>query len=132
MFVTATGANKIGTHFSPMDRTDALACIPVKNVTVKSTRLESGEVVLAHPVGMRPWMMRIMRTFGGSPDYVRTKKLQLDTLGTSVWDLIDGHSNVKKLIKHFATQHKLHPREAEVSISKFLRELGRRGIIGLK
>jgi len=115
-----------------MDRAQALSCIPVKNEMVESTRLESGEVVLAHPVGMRPWMMRLMRTIGRPTDNVHTKKLQLDTLGTSVWDLIDGQSNVKKLIKHFAAQHQLHPREAEVSISKFLRELGRRGIIGLK
>lgn len=132
MSVTPTGAINIGLKNSAMDRAEALACIPVKNETVKSTRLQSGEVVLAHPVGMRRWMVRLMRTLGGPADYVRTKKIQLDTLGTTVWDLIDGRSTVKKLIKRFAAQHQLHPREAEVSVSKFLRELGRRGIIGLK
>lgn len=60
------------------------------------------------------------------------KKLQLDALGTEVWDLIDGRRSVRKIIQRFAETHRLHPREAEVSVTRFLRELGKRGLIGLQ
>lgn len=132
MFATASGAIKIGKKSSTLDRDQALDSVPVKNESVTCMRLESGEVMLSHPVGMRPFITHLMRTLGGPADYVRTKKLQLDALGTSVWDAIDGRRTVRMLIKQFAAHHKLHPREAELSVSRFLRELGKRGIIGLK
>ena len=56
------------------------------------------------------------------------KKIELDELGTEVWDLLDGRRSVRHLIKSFAGTHQLEPREAEVSVTQFIRELGRRGL----
>jgi hypothetical protein len=53
-------------------------------------------------------------------------------LGTAVWDLIDGRLSVERLIKRFAHLYQLQSREAEMSVTQFLRELGRRGIIGMR
>jgi hypothetical protein len=37
-------------------RSEALACIPVKNRHVREQRLDSGELVVLYPVTVRPWM----------------------------------------------------------------------------
>ena len=113
-------------------RAAALQVIPMKNRMVTESRLDSGEVIVTYPVTVRPWMARVMNMLGRTPDKPMTRKLQLDTLGTVVWDLLDGKRNVEKLIEQFADRYQLQTREAEVSVTQFLRELGRRGIIGMR
>ncbi len=120
------------TEPSTIKRTEALKSTPVKNIEVTATRLENGEVLLTYPVGMRPWMTGIVRWLGGKPDRTQTKKIQLDTLGTDVWDQLDGKRSVRQVIKQFAKKHRLHQKEAEMSVTQFLRDLGKRGIIGIK
>ena len=117
---------------SAISRTEALESIPVKNIDVAEIRLETGEVLLNYPVGMRPWITAIVEHFGGKSGKTQTKKLQLDVLGTAVWDQLDGKRSVRKVIQQFANKHHLHPKEAEKSVTQFLRDLGKRGIIGLK
>jgi hypothetical protein len=113
-------------------RIQALECTPVKNIHVKAMRLDTGEIMLTYPAAMRPWIAGLIRRFGGASDKSFIKKLQLDELGTQVWDLIDGSATVQSVIQRFAEDTQLHLKEAEVSVSRFLRELGRRGIIGLR
>jgi hypothetical protein len=110
-----------------------MACIPVKGGHVQETRLETGEILLAYPDYKQSWFNRLFRRPGGpDKDTVRLKKLQLDTLGTAVWGLLDGRRSVQQIIERFADTYSLHPKEAEVSVSQFLRELGRRELIGLR
>ena len=113
-------------------RSEALNVTPVKSVEIDEIQLETGEVLLRYPVKARPWASALIRWFGSEPDRVQKKKLQLDVLGTAVWGLLDGDRSVRQVIQLFSDQHQLHPKEAEVSVTQFLRELGKRGIIGLK
>lgn len=113
-------------------REEALKSTPVKSAEVKEERLETGEVLLTYPVTIRPWIGGLIRQFGGDADRVQLKKLHLDELGTAVWDLMDGRRSVRRVIQGFAGKYQLHIKEAEVSVTRFLRELGRRGLIGLK
>jgi hypothetical protein len=115
-----------------ISRAEALESKPVKNSDIQEVHLETGDVLLTYPMRVRPWVAAVAHRFGGSPGHVRKKKLQLDQLGTAVWGLIDGERSVKQLIKRFSEQHQLHKREAEVAVTQFLRELGKRGLIGLK
>ena len=116
-----------------LDRAQALACIPVKGSHVQESRLESGEILLAYPDYRQPWFARMIRRVGQTDkNTVRIKKLQLDALGTSVWELLDGRRSVRHIMELFADKYRLHPKEAEVSVSQFLRELGRRELIGLR
>ena len=114
-----------------ISRAEALNRIPVKNIQITEERLETGEVLIGYPVTIRPFFASLVKRFGGSEKQVQTKKLQLDTLGSSVWDLLDGKRSVRQLIQIFAETHQLQPREAEVAVTQFIRELGRRGLIGL-
>ncbi len=114
-----------------ISRAEALNRIPVKNIQITEERLETGEILIGYPVTIRPLFASLVKRFGGSEKQVQTKKLQLDTLGSSVWDLLDGKRSVRQLIQIFAETHQLQPREAEVAVTQFIRELGRRGLIGL-
>jgi Coenzyme PQQ synthesis protein D (PqqD) len=115
-----------------ISRSEALNCIPVKNIQARETRGEAGLVLLSYPVETRPWIAGWIRRFGGASDVVRLKKLQLDTLGTAVWDLLDGKRTVGQVIQDFTAMQRLHPTEANVAVTLFLRELGKRGLIGLR
>ncbi len=114
-----------------ISRAEALDRIPAKNVQITEDRLETGEILIGYPVTIRPFFATLVKRFGGPEEQVQTKKLQLDTLGSSVWDLLDGKRSVRQLIQIFAETHQLQPREAEVAVTQFIRELGRRGLIGL-
>ncbi|MBI5592306.1 MAG: PqqD family peptide modification chaperone [Deltaproteobacteria bacterium] len=117
---------------SPLSRTDALCCIPIRNPLVLENRLDSGEILLSYPETLRPWFAGILRRMKKESELRRMRKLQLDILGTGVWDLVDNKSTVMEIIDSFAGLHQLYRKESEVSVIQFLRELGRRGIIGMK
>jgi hypothetical protein len=112
--------------------TAAMACRPVKHEHVEAQPLESGELLLTYQVAVRPWLGRLLRRLGrGDPPPPR-RKVQLDTLGTQVWGWIDGERSVKEIVKAFSEAHQLSHREAELSVTAFLRMLGKRGLIGMR
>ncbi len=115
-----------------MTRTEALKFTPVKSTRIQESRLETGVILLTYPVDIKPWVDRIAKRFGKKESKPIEKKLQLDELGTAVWGQINGERSVRQVIQRFAKKYQLHTKEAEVSVTRFLRELGRRGIIGLK
>ena len=117
---------------SGLARSEALGCTPVKNAAVVERRLETGEALLTYPIRLRPWLGRLFGRVAGGRAAGFTRRLQLDTLGTQVWDLMEEGQTVDRLIHVFARMHQLPPREAEVCVTRFLYELGRRGIIGLQ
>ena len=118
------------TKGNPLSRREALEYTPVRSRQISEIRLDSGEVVIEYPLIVRPWMAALAGRLGGG-QAKQTKKLQLDALGTSVWDLVDGKRSVRTIIQIFAKAHCLGNREAEVSVTNFLRQLGQRGLLGL-
>ena len=115
-----------------LTRSEALDCVPLKNALVTESRTEMGLALLSYPLQVRPWLAALMRRFGRSYEGPPPKKLQLDSLGTSVWDLMDGRRSVRQVIQQFSHAFKLHPKEAELSVTSFMRELGKRGLIAFK
>ncbi len=113
-------------------RDEALGAVPVKNRYVREARLENGVVVLHYPVSAPPWVVRIARWIGKDPGAPREGRLQLDALGTAVWGLIDGRRPVREIAAAFAAAHQLEPREAQTAVAHFMRQLGRRGLVGLR
>lgn len=112
-------------------KAQSLRCVPYKSDEVKENRGPDGEILLTYPVKAKPIFSRVIRAMGGATDGVTWRKLQLDSLGTSVWELLDGRRTVNAIILQFAKEHAVHPKEAEVSVTRFLYELGKRELIGL-
>lgn len=105
----------------------------MKNRAVTETRLAGGEVLLEFPAAPpRGWAAALARLLGGGRAAPRRGRLELDSLGTAVWDRIDGKRSIAALAAGFAAAHRLDGREAEIAVTQFLRELGRRGLIGLR
>lgn len=115
-----------------LSREDALACRPVREESVGEELLENDLFRLSYPVRVRPWMAGLMRRFGRREPEPMVKRIELDELGSAVWRLIDGRRTVRQIVGEFQSAYRLGRKEAEVSVTAFLRELGRRGILGLK
>ena len=116
---------------APLSRAEALSYRPVRNPEVRDEVLDTGEVMIIYPVRVRPWFVRMAQRLGWNSDAPIIKKLQLDELGTATWKLMDGERTVKQIVREFGARYQLQSKEAEVSVTAFIRELGRRGIIGL-
>jgi len=115
----------------PVSRSEALRCRPVKHPRISEETLEAGVVLVSYPLRTRPWIAKIARRLDPGPEKPVIKKLQLDEMGSAAWRLIDGRRTVSRIIREFSDAYQLHPKEAEVAVTLFLRDLGKRGIIGL-
>jgi hypothetical protein len=114
-----------------MSRDEALACIPVKSEAITSTRTPEGLIRLRYPLVVKPWIAQLGRRFGAAPGAAPSRQLELDQLGSLTWELIDGQRSVRAIVRHFVQRTQVHPKEAEAAVTRFLRELGRRGIVGM-
>ena len=114
-----------------LTRAEALACTPAKSNRVKETVMEDGNLLLEYTVSVRPWFAGILKRLGAGTDGRIAKKLQLDELGTEVWGMVDNNRTVRQIVTEFARTHQLMEREAEVAVTRFFRELGKRGLVGL-
>lgn len=115
-----------------ISRDQALLCIPEKNSLAKEDALESGDLILTYPATYKPFFSKIQQLIRKDPKKTFTRKIQLDSLGVDVWKNIDGQKTVKTLIKDFSDLHRLNYKEAEISVTLFLKSLGEKGLIIIK
>jgi hypothetical protein len=101
----------------------------MKSLEVIEERSESGELLLTYPLTLRPWLLRLAQRMGLRSNEPLSRKLQLDEMGTLAWSLMDGKKTVQDMADLISHRYKLNRREAEVAITTFLRELGRKGLI---
>ena len=114
-----------------LTRHASLECIPLRNPQVLTEPREDG-LMLRYQVKVKPWFQWLSRHLLSSESTVLDKKLELDLLGSTVWEMIDGHQSVREIARDFQDQHQLDPREAELAVSGFLRELGKRGLVAMR
>ena len=114
-----------------LSRQEALQCRPVVNSSIHFSESDSGLILLEYPLPMKPFFLSLFRRFQQNYEYP-TKKLELDEMGSVVWNYIDGKTDVHTMIDHFAGRYKITTEEAEQSITAFLVELGKRGIIAMR
>ena len=110
-------------------RTEALAGIPERSSSVTWQVLESGDILIEYPLKLQPFFLQLAHRFQKGQAQRPTKKLQLDTMGSKVWQMFDGIKDVKAIIIAVAEQSGLSLVEAEISVTAFLRQLGRRGLV---
>ena len=115
----------------PLSLQKAMACVPVRNQLVEESYRTNKTVTLSYPLRMRPMFSKLTAAFGHEPP-VQKKRLELDELGTFCWKLINDRRSVQRISTKLADAYKLHPEEARMAVSEFVRQLGKRGLIGLK
>lgn len=114
-----------------VNRDQALNCIPAVTPGVHWQEQTDGHVLIEYPISIKPLLQAVFKRFNGGKEESMTKKLQLDAYGTRVFRQIDGEKSVRSIIEEFAVETTVTRQEAELSVTTFLRELGRRGIIVL-
>ncbi len=115
-----------------MQKKEALLCIPEKNRMVEETILESGDLILSYQSMYKPFFLKVRKFMRPGAKNTFRRKIQLDKLGVHVWSLIDGQKDVQEIIKNFAAFHTLNYREAEISVTLFIKSLGEKGLIGIR
>jgi hypothetical protein len=113
----------------PWTKQEALSCIPERNPGIEESVPDTGGLILSFPVMYKPFFIRLQRFFRSKPQKTFRRKIQLDGLGMDVWSLLDGKRDVGTVIKAFAGLHGLNEKEAEISVTLFLRSLGQKGLI---
>lgn len=112
-----------------LTRTEALAGIPVRSPSATWEILENGDVLIEYPLAIKPFFIQLAKRFQKGHEQKPTKKLQLDGMGSKVWLMFDGVKEIKMIIYQVADQSGLSLQEAEIAVTTFLRQLGRRGLI---
>lgn len=115
----------------PASRETSLAMRPARNAQVVEEALDNGLVRLIYPTTVKPWFAGLALRMGLWDGAPLTRKLELDELGTFCWRMLDGNASVRDVAAALSGRYGLPRREAELAVAAFLRELGRRGVIGL-
>jgi hypothetical protein len=111
----------------PLTRDQSLASIPLRNEAVGAERTDAGETRLVVPRRDAWWVGVLARVF-----YIpKQRRITLDEVGSYVWELCDGRHDVRRIVKALSARYKLHRKEAEVSVVAYLRELAKKGLIGI-
>ncbi len=115
-----------------MTREQALACTPVQNNVISWEENGSGNVQIEYVLLLKPFFHSIFKRFSNESSNVPTRKIQLDELGSDVWKMIDGKRTTSEIIIEFSSLQNISTQESEQSVTTFFRELGKRGLIGLR
>jgi hypothetical protein len=125
--------DKVGRYFPavatqhPLSREQTLAIAPIRNPYVTWDNVEGGEIVLKIP-RRADRLGKLVSRFFRVPDY---KEVVLDEVGASVWELCDGKRDMGSVIAETSRRYKLNRREAEVSVTAYIKTLAERKLIGL-
>lgn len=112
---------------SPPSRPEALAAVPVRSTDIRVQTTGQGLVRIISPMRVRTWLSRILpKSFTHT-----TRTLELDAMGSFVWQHIDGKNSVQTLAEIVVSHYQCHPSEAKHAVAAFIRQLGQRGIVGL-
>ena len=110
-----------------LTREQALSACPVRNPNLEWEVNEQDEVVVKIPrrgdnVGrFLGWMFFVPES----------RPIVLDEVGSFVWNYCDGSRSVADLVDLMAAEYQVGKREMELSLTEYLKTLGKRGMVGL-
>lgn len=125
--------NMVNGNRPKVSRAQMLGAIPVRNGTVEWARETRDE---SHP---NVALLRIPRRadkFGNTvaklfrlPEH---RRLELDEIGSDVWEMCDGTVSVDALTRAICTKYHLNRRQAEASVTAYLKMLAERRLVALR
>ncbi|NIM05859.1 MAG: PqqD family peptide modification chaperone [Armatimonadetes bacterium] len=108
-----------------LTRRQALSALPVRNQAFAVRRTENGETEITVP-RRNDWLGKLLSLILLIP---KERKIVLEAVGSEVWDMCDGAHTVSQMADALVKKHKLDRREAETSLTEYLRRLGKRRLI---
>lgn len=132
----ALAKEKIQGKKPQISRADVLAAIPLRNpliewerVTPKDADAEAAQTVLMKIPRRKDKLGNFAAKIFRLPDF---RKLELDEIGSDVWEFCDGTRTVEAIIKGMGDKYKMNRRQTEASVTAFLKMLAERRLIALK
>ena len=110
---------------SQLTREQSLSARPIQNKAVQVSRDDTGLICISIPRRKAWWVDLLARVFFVPGE----KRVGLDEIGSYVWDLCDGTNDVRSIIAQFQKRYQLNRKEAEVSLTTFLRTLAARRLV---
>ena len=95
---------------------------------VKSHASDDGRALML-VVRRKPFRSRLIEAVA---PVVRERRIELDEVGTAVWNMLDGRRSVREVIERFSEEFGVNRREAEVSVLDFLKSLMGRGLLSMQ
>ncbi len=111
---------------SQFDRADILTALPLRNQLIQWEVDDKNEVSLVIPQKQKLWVRIVSKVFMLPGKRV----VVLDDVGSYVWQLCDGKNSISHIVKSLCERYRMTRKEAETSLFTFMRQLGKRGIIG--
>ncbi|MCW4020516.1 MAG: PqqD family protein [Candidatus Bathyarchaeota archaeon] len=116
-------------------RSEFLKIRPVRNPNLKSEKDETGKITLIISLEKpeeeterrRKRRKGIFSRMAPAPT---EKRIQLDMVGSIVWELCDGERTAKDIIERLHKEYKVLPSEAEISLNAYFNQLSKRGLLG--
>jgi len=109
-----------------LKRDDILKAIPLRNSTVKWEKNDEGEVSIVIPQMDKLWVKIVTKIF-----MVPGKRVVvLDEIGSYVWLQCDGEHTIRDIMNSLSGKYRLTRKESEVSLITYMRDLGKRGMLG--
>ena len=112
----------------PIRADSLLQAVPFANQAMEITRRPDGSTLVSVPIP-RPWYL--VPPLSWILPFSHQRRVEFDRLGSYVLEMCDGKRTVEAMIEKFADDHKLSFREAQLSVSDFLKKLLQRGIIAI-
>jgi hypothetical protein len=109
-----------------LTREQSLNARVLPNSSLRTRENEGGIITLVVPFHAPGWIRRLARRVG-SGEGERT--VELDQIGSFVWRMCDGETAVRDMIERLADEYKVNRKEAEASVTAFLRTLATRGLV---
>ncbi|RKY64005.1 MAG: hypothetical protein DRP99_02975 [Candidatus Latescibacterota bacterium] len=98
---------------------------PVRNSQVRWELDDNGEVVITLEL-KKDWKTKLLSKLFYIP---KRRRISLDEVGSRIWELCDGDHTVRDLIEFLRKRYKLNPKEAEVSLTNYLKQLGKKRLV---
>lgn len=109
-----------------LTREQAMSAWPVRNPSLTTHEDDEGLIAVELP-RRKDWVGNALGFLFFVPE---SKPVQLDEVGSFVWNLCDGDHTVNEIVDALAKEYKLNRREVEVSLTEYLQKLGKRGMVG--
>ena len=105
-----------------------LAAVPMVNHAAALTPMAAGGLLVEVPI---PRPRYLVPPISWILPFSGQRRIELDKLGRAVLELCDGRRSVERIMETFAADHALTFREAQLSVTQFLRMLTERGVIAI-
>ncbi len=103
-----------------------LSSRPIRNDLLGWARDSQDNIVVTIP-RQKGWKARLLSLIFHVP---KEKKIELDEIGSQVWEMSDGQNTVEDIIEGLGQRYKLNRKESEVSLLAYLKTLGKKGLVG--